>query len=249
MSDPNRKDQMATSTRRGFFKGMGAGALGLSMLGGAELRGADRGDGDVTEAADLEKLLGGGVCNAALLSTDRRAELLTPPGAVTLDCQDCPCDSPNQPDNFLSRVRFVTTFSPSEPICDELGIIGISDAATMQWLLQFHFLRLTGPCGTPIGFFQGRFKVRDFDAAGNPVVRFIGRVSGTIGFDPCAPPGAAGCCDYPRVVGTLTGFSVPDGVCLAHWSFCGSEDFGLTPCDVGGWGVRITGPVVCNCPL
>ena len=107
----------------------------------------------------------------------------------------------------------------------------------------------------PIGSLDGSFALRDIGADGIPFTLFRGQLFGTIGFEPCQPPGAAeSCCAYPRVAGMLLGRGrpgTPAAGCLTRWIFCGdgpkdpSDPAG--PCRLLGWDVQIVGVVKCPC--
>ncbi len=250
MSDPSHEIHTVASSRRGFFKGVGVGALGLSMLGGGKLLGGGVGDVDfdgLEELDGLSEAQGPGACPPSLLSTGRTATLQG--RARTVDCCQQICGT-NLEDNWAGLNVFRTDFRIRDLGCDELGKIPVSGSAMMVWVLRRRYIRMNGPAGCPIGSLDGSFRVRDIDVNGTVFNLFTGRIHGTIGFEPCAPAGAVSCCAHPRVAGMLTGRGVagtPADGCSTRWMFCGVEDTGTRPCDLTGWVVDISGVVQCPC--
>jgi hypothetical protein len=229
-------------TRRDFFKGLGAGALGLSALGGRDLFAAeppiespadDWGWDSEEDTEETER----NACSVTLWSVDRQARLL---GQIQVTkCTPCNCPIHQ---TFHSELLFQTTFDPVSP-CDELAAAGII-VNRIRWTIRNRFLRVPGPCNSPVGVFEGSWNA--LDPASVVVIR--GNIRGTLGFDPCQQPGALRCCQYPHIVGTLSGDGrpgTPADDCVARLSFCGIE--GTVPCQPSFWDVGITGLLRCRC--
>ncbi len=227
----------ADQARRHFLRGIGAGAITLPMLGyefalGAtsELQptGIDESPGEIMDPM---------ACHKFLWSVDRQATL---EGDVSMLLCD-PCDCPPH-DNIVSAFNLVTNFEAASD-CDELFMTQIN-IVTIQWLIRKRFVRLNGPCNSPIGTFDGRWLA--MDPAGTVLIS--GQLAGTLGFDPCLPPGVLRCCEYPRIMGALAGVGrkgTPAAGCIARFTFCGKE--GPEPCQVHEWDVGITGILRCQC--
>jgi hypothetical protein len=228
-----RKVNDGRRSRREILAGLGVGALGLSVLGGRSALG-----GPSYSPVDDAELLGetDAPCSVNQWSVDRQARTNQ---LTTVSCD--PCDCPPHK-NVVSVVRFRTPFDPVSN-CDELAATPFQ-IVQLRWTLSERYVRLPGPCNTFIGSFGGRCDA--IDASG--VILFRLGVIGTLGYDPCLQPGQPRCCEYPRVMGTLSGRGVQGTIaakCVVQWTFCGYE--GDDPCKLARWDVGITGILRCTC--